>query len=531
MIRVLFSLDILALLTPQLIRLGTTELPCSASEENLRCDIYEHEKDTHFRVAGTVSHRLNVLSEPRAHSSLAQTLPTRPVRPDISSTLSSRYSVTTTDTLDEMAAKFLAYVALGPTTKDRIAKAVNPGGHVPSKTMAAWLASNTQAYLANDAFIEADRYPTVEHGLADSAVGQPLVYLKDKAYKELRPWLWPHYTEKEREMIVGNAGNALTRLGYLETHPLRKRVVEKTQNEGDAVRKSKLGGGMLVGKHSHATAAASPSLPVVAVSKSSITTNNTPILGATHISLPVPRSSLYKRAMTDSPRIDDKRDPRQENNPERGSRTSRAVASLSLSASCSEDERGGKRGKSGGKRADSSGSNHSLNSVGTSLTLPSEDLSDDDDDNDVKNYKPLSKSSSKPPAHLPARPVPATADKKQRYYLQLAGKFKVKYKEYEQLHRELSRELRQGSTQEKKRKLMHLYEMHTSLAEWKKQLWDYHNQSNMAEGIMNLLKHRKTNLGSYATVLPDRGKKLNRPERAPDKMPERTVARPKVLDY
>lgn len=502
------------------------EFPCSTSTESLRFDVYStHNPDPAanrlFDFTGTVTNRLNVLSDPKqikehlktASGPLAALHPPRPLlashirSPEklalLVLSLSSQsaqmsslrsgmnpYAVATSDSKQDVATKFLALMALGPLTRAQVEHRLGSKLAVPQAELNDLFAAHTQPYRQNDTFTEDDVYPSLALNATEINPALSYFILKDKAYKELRPWNTPAYTDYERNLIIDNANNALSRLGFLDTHPLRRRIVEKSASDQVAHKKSSsLGGGLLIsGRKSTPN-----NSPLVAHTLAALATSTAP---ASPLSL-----GATKKASMDSPKLAVERELESRKPvaaPAKESAKRKYVASLSLSGSSSEDEKHAKRVKKDGKRSDSSGSHNSVNSNATSYTLPSsvnEDAhaEDEQSDDDVKLL-----SISKTVSSLPSRPQSSasTAEKKQQYYMHLAGKFRVKYQEYEKLHRELSKDHRRGNVAEKKKQLMKLFEMHNTLAEWKRKLWDHHNENSMSEGIMNLSRHRKTGSSS-----------------------------------
>lgn len=498
---------------PQLIKVSDNLVfPCSSSAESLRFDVFSALSSsapaTNYNFTGTLTTRLNVLNDPKlidnhlrsaapAATAPAKSTPTQtnrlagaaaratgsPRKSSLHST-SNPYSVLSLDLKKEATAKFLSLIALGPITKSAAEHKFNLKQHVLSSDLADLFATHTRPYLSNDTFIEDDVFPTLALGVSQIKPSESYVILKDKAYKELRPWNITSYTDYERDLIIDNANNALNRLGYLETHPLRRLIVDKSASGSTHKKSLSLGGGILVSSRKASTANNSPQVTPSATSAPS----------------PAPISSSFKKSYTESPRVAPSAkntSSKADGSPLKEGVKRKYVASLSLSGSSSEDEKHPKRIKKDGKRSDSSGSQNSMTSTGTSYTLPS---SVNEDAHSQFAHEEEAKLSTLPKhvPSLPSRPQSSayTAEKKQQYYSQLASKFKTKYLEYEQLHRTLTSDHRRGNASEKKKQLMKLFEMHNSLAEWKRKLWDYHNENNMTEGIMNLSRHRKTPSGS-----------------------------------
>ena len=473
----------------------------------MRFDIYSPSTNqSSYDFTATVSTRLNVLSDPkqikehlRLTVSAEADLPQKPSFPrtrpaphleplaeSSSWALSpSPYSITASDSPAEVLVKFLCLVALGPIKHSALQNKLDPKHIIPPNELKSMIATHTQAYLSQDTFIEDDVFPNIDLGATKIDSTAQYIILKDKAYKELRPCQWSFYTDYERSLILENANNALSRLGYLDTHPLRKRIAEKTHSAPPLKKHTALGGGLL------------------ANSKKSSTTHNSPKVQPAS---PLTAVQRTRRPATESPELDlnsgqlRARKLRVDGSPGKTSSKRKFVYSLSLSAASSDDEKAVKRSKTNGVRSNSNGSTVSTTSTtgrnASHGTLPSsvneDGASDERSDDDVKLLI-----MAKHPSIVPPRPQSAlsitNAEKKQQYYSQLAMKFRSKYREYEKLHRTLTSSFKKGGGPEKKKQLTRLFEMHNCLSEWKKKLWDYHNENNLTEGIMNLSRHRKSN--------------------------------------
>lgn len=496
------------------------------SQETLRLDIYSQKSlDQIFEFTGTVSSRLNVISDPKqiqnfsksaVHSSSA-VLPnkllsrsgqnsekTPEVVPKFESsdnaalypkpTLSlnsGSYAVGAFDSAPEITSKFVHLLALGPISRKDLLLIFSPDRIVPDSDVDSLISANTQSYSAANTFTEADTYPSIALQSTVTSNDQPLLILKDKAYKDLRPWLWTAYTPFERGLIIENAQNALTRLGYLETHPLRRKIVDKTQVA--ATKKlTGLGGGLIL---SHGKKGSTPSSPQ-------------------------PSSLSFRRGSSESPNIEfDRKRPESRSgvSPLKETQSKRKYEStLTVCLSSSDEDRLAKKAKNDGHRSNSNTSTNSSSSTNsnsslasalshhsnTSYSLP---FSVNDEGHDENNFGESAKFSGaiKPIISLPPRPSSAisTQEKKLQFYLLLAKKFRLRYREYEKLHKKMRNSTSQGKGTDNKKSLMKLFELHNSLAEWKRKLWDFHNENNMAESVMNLSKHRKLMSTSAISVL------------------------------
>ncbi|EGW34663.1 uncharacterized protein SPAPADRAFT_57714 [Spathaspora passalidarum NRRL Y-27907] len=249
------------------------EFPCMKSPENLNVDIYSIASASANKHVynGRIAAKLNVITDTRkikqytANANLAVSSPKPLSRsspsPSIIVSTSTRphanidYTAFRTSTGDpDIVKKFIYLLALGPICSSRIAEIMH------YENLKSLLDEYAQVYDPRDSFIEDDVFPSQD--LSDDKVKQdPQYILKDKTYKELRPWKW-NYSAYERDLIIGNINHALTRLGYSQTHPLRRKLCdqdgdkdEKPTTPLNAERSSGLGGGMLISKNAFKRAA------------------------------------------------------------------------------------------------------------------------------------------------------------------------------------------------------------------------------------------------------------------------------------
>ncbi|KAM9893432.1 hypothetical protein OXX69_011708 [Metschnikowia pulcherrima] len=491
----------------------TLVYPCSASPETLRLDVYSPKQSTEndYVFTGTVTSRLNVLSDPkqiREHMRVAADVPdlpppseraappekaptptaSAPKRP--SSVDSKAYSVVSSDSGADVTAKFISLVALGPMTKPFIEEKMNLQKYLRQSEIDQLFSAHTQPYLRKDTFTEGDVYPLAP---PEDAMQKSYVILKDKAYKDLRPGQWHAYTEHERQSIIDICNHALSRLGFSETHPLRLRIVEQTSPARPIKKSASLGGGLLIS-----------STKKLAVPQSS----------------PAPKSPSFSagRASTESPKFNSEARKRFAEkgrktigSPLRQDDATSARGASVISSSSSDEERHARKTGQRDKRH-SNTSTHSTssgNSNTNSYTSPSSVNEEPHSESD-HDTRPKVVATS-----LPNRPSSSFTnhEKKQQYYAQLADKFRSRYSEYEELHRQLSKDSRKNSHSDKKKSLMKLFELHNTLSEWKKRLWDYHNENSMAEEVMHLSKHRKSNSLSKISASAPSTSKLSSTER------------------
>lgn len=420
--------------------------------------------DEQYYFDGRVDTKLTVLTDPKqmkdhmknmvgqgvrktAGNGAAKRLRTEPPKPSASAPMSplnlNPYGVENDDAKGMILNKFLSLVALGPVTRESIRERT----HLSDEKLQPLITTYAQVYNPNDNFISDDSFPNDEIQIE----GIDYFTLKDKSYKDLRPWQWSWYSERERLMIINNAHNALTRLGYLETHPLRKKICDEPAEDQDSEQKKpSLGGGILISKT---------------------------------------KKSPFKRAHTDSPKpLSEGFNARPaEKTKSNGSPLKPTLKRKLSTSSTSEDERGLKK-----KKQDSD-----------SHTSPSSSINDDD-------YGTESLNEGNP--SLKNRSSTAESDDDQlnhkqrrfQYYTSLAEKFRSKYKEYESLYKSLK--LNPNNSSNDKKKLQKLFELHNNLSEWKRKLWDFDNENKSKVNIMNLSKHKKQpskSLNSTPVIVQD----------------------------
>lgn len=432
---------------------------------------------------GRVSTKLSVITDPRKIREYRKDLerrkleansvsPTKPARPALAQLLPSSkqkqarranpFLVSPGDSNAAIALKFVQFIALGPASDNDIA--TNLGSAVLASKIAQLKQDYCQKYDRNNLFYHNDRFPTLERRLRKNKLGTPAsagdsdgdlddidhidsmddesplpdlvgdhYLLKDKSYKELQPWDWLRYTPFERKLVVHNIHRALTRLGFSEAHPLRRKICDPQASlavgspslamaSDDENRRSQLGGGIL---HMKKTTKKAATVSPKVLGKAALSSTKPPTASALR---PLTSQTLAKRKF-----------------------------SLSL-LSLSDDDKQTKKLK---------------------MELDTLPLSEEDDT---------------PLLRRAATASPAAGDAKAKrmdYYNQLALKFRDKYKEYALLYNRLKNPASMSKA-ELKRQLLKLFELHTQLSGWKKKLWEYDRDIKNKLEIMGLSKHKKT---------------------------------------
>lgn len=234
------------------------EYPCIKIPETLNVDVYLSQGASRLRYDGRVATKLSVITdakkirdylrdvERRKHEATpALPVSYRELLPDVTRVAGNPFAVSSSDPPATVATKFIQLLALGPASD---ADLTDKLGAVP---LAQLKTDYAQVYDPNNAFYQDDRFPTVERrrrlGGASDSDGQQFI-LKDKSYKEFQPWDWTFYSAFERKLVLQNIHRALTRLGYLETHPLRRKLGDPTAPAASAAASpaAALGGGRLL---------------------------------------------------------------------------------------------------------------------------------------------------------------------------------------------------------------------------------------------------------------------------------------------
>ncbi|CAN3359271.1 hypothetical protein DICA4_D31758 [Diutina catenulata] len=242
------------------IKVEAAEYPCIKIPETLNVDVYSSQGASRSRYDGRVATKLSVITdakkirdylrdvERRKHEATpASPVSYRESSPDVTRVAGNPFAVSSSDPPATVATKFIQLLALGPASD---ADLTDKLGAVP---LAQLKTDYAQVYDPNNAFYQDDRFPTVERrrrlGGASDSDGQQFI-LKDKSYKEFQPWDWTFYSAFERKLVLQNIHRALTRLGYSETHPLRRKLGDPTAPAASAAASpaAALGGGRLSSK-------------------------------------------------------------------------------------------------------------------------------------------------------------------------------------------------------------------------------------------------------------------------------------------
>lgn len=376
--------------------------------------------------------------------------------------------------------RFLYFSALGPISLKSLCSSLK----LTPLVIRSFLDQYSQIYNPNDSFIIDDIFPR-----STTPNGPETYILKDKSYKEVKPWNWSYYSDDERSLIIHNIHNALTRLGFLETHPLRKKLTKKSTSVEDeeSPKRQTLGGGIL-------------KLKEAKIKRSSTVSPRPQSIPPLSASAPptAPSSSLATF-------------------PSNGSPLKKRKLSLS-STSSSEDEKplskkihrkkdiGNIRGRTssnGGSTSSTISTNGNSTSgivISDTYTSPSsinEELEQETSPPATaipySTTRTISASTSAAPAAVPlaSTSLESKNQKKLQFYTNLSLKFKLKYKDYEKLYKILQTTTISSSL-EKKKNLTKLFELHNQLSEWKRKLWDFDSESKLKLNIMTLSKHKKT---------------------------------------
>lgn len=217
------------------------QFPCIKAPEYSNLDIYSSDftLNNNYSFTGRITHKLTAITDSKQIEKINLTknvkhLKLHPASPNNNHSSSTPatplnfdpYLINNSDSKSDIITKFLYFMALGPSTRDQLIKLLK----FKPPLVDNFLYNFCQVYNPNDTFLIDDIFPN------NKSVSDSNHYiLKDKSYKDLRPWSWKYYSENERNLIINNINLALTRLGYLETHPLRKRIVENSTSESESL--------------------------------------------------------------------------------------------------------------------------------------------------------------------------------------------------------------------------------------------------------------------------------------------------------
>lgn len=263
--------------------------------------MFLNQGNNHARYDGRVSTKLSVITDPKKIKEYLKDIERRKLEGKLDKPLSRQllvlpqkprpvraqpFLVLLADSPHAVALKFVQYLALGPASDDALSTAL--GLVVTPETLSQLKQDYAQLYDRSNQFYQDDRFPTLESArrrhkheaqvppadvdvdiddvddiestedeLSLPELTLPHWLLKDKSYKELQPWEWSRYSQFEHKLIIHNIHRALTRLGFSETHPLRRKICDPNALAApspsqpvilDDERRSHLGGGILVQK-------------------------------------------------------------------------------------------------------------------------------------------------------------------------------------------------------------------------------------------------------------------------------------------
>lgn len=458
-----------------LLRVGELEYPCPALAETSRLDVY----DGTNCFKGRIQTRLNVITDAKQIKEYARsaTQPSSAKRltmrellkepefraPQLASSSVASIAPYAPDCANNTL-RFLYFSALGPVTSNTLCRRLllAPG------EILHLLGQYSQPYNPHDLFIADDVYAHDEHGDGD----HPTYILKDKSYKEMMPWTWDHYTSDERSIVLHNIQNGLKRLGFLETHPLRRKIIEEPRSVDEGHKKAlALGGGLLKQRKSPVKRSLTASLQLLPPHQASAMAGS-----------PIKTESKKRKPAVLSSSSDDEKMVLEKRVPRRA-----PSAKTRADSNSSSNQSSGMQGAVG------------LDNNSTSPSSINEEPEESAGTNESKFQKKL------------------------QFYNNLATKFKIKHREYEGLYKSL-----QGRALADKRKhLTRLFELHNQLAEWKRKLWDFDNETKVKLDIMTLNKHKKAaTAGSKAAAGAPAAKRQLNP-----KLPVKPTLYSRSLDY
>lgn len=398
-----------------------------------------------------------------------------------SNTTKNPYKISlSSDNQASIIKKFIHLLALGPITYNHIVDLLD------YTKIDHLLDDYGQVYNDQDQFIQEDRFPYIDSNNnsnddSDDDMDEEVqrFILKDKSYKELTPWKW-NYTNYERNSILNNVNNALTRIGFSQSHPLRRKIVEPP-NEDDNRSETKkpngssLGGGFLISSSSSVSSnnkKRSTPTPVPSKANTPVNTTskvNTPVNTTSKINTPVVSSSKVNTPVVAPPKA-----------------TTPVVASSKASTPVNIPPRN--------TNSNSIPSPPVKVKVNNKRKFSSSSSSSEDDDSKKLNYTspPSSEEESTSNNNNASGHNGVNSQKsKLDYYTNLAIKFKNKYKEYSELYNALLNK-NEIKAIDYKDNLMKLFKLHQNLTQWKKLLWDFDKESKLKNSLSDIHIERNT---------------------------------------
>lgn len=378
--------------------------------------------------------------------------------------------------------KLIHLLALGPITYNHIVKLLD------YSKFDSILDDYGQVYNDQDQFIQEDRFPYIDSNNTrkndddeeeDDEVQRFI--LKDRSYKELRPWKW-NYTSYERNSILNNVNNALTRIGFSQSHPLRRKIVEPPNENDKEVKKpniSSLGGGFLISS----TSSKKKSTPTPIPSKS-----NTPVV-PTPTPAPAPTSSSSSFSKINSPMINSisaKTDTPVIRPPSRNiNNTPSPSSKLKLNNNNNNND----------KRKFSSSSSSSEDDDSKKLNYTSPPSSEEESAGGTSSSSTTTNTNGGVASNSNNETIYNNKDSKLEYYTNLATKFKIKYKEYSELYNSLLTK-NDIKPMDYKENLLKLFKLHQNLSQWKKILWNFDKEIKSKNTLSGLHIEKNTTINN-----------------------------------
>lgn len=201
------------------IRLEDRLLPCSKTKESPNLNIFNIEDITAV-YKGNVDTRLQIVTDLKRIKQLTRKLALSTRSPkfkdvDYIKNLEQKFALTN-DSIEESHLKFISVLCLGPTNIQKL-------GELNFK--APLLTEMINIYCSKYAYSVRFNSTIDEYVNGREYSDEYDLVLKDKVYKDLRPN--GLFDKEELDIIYNNIYNSLTRLGYSETHPIRKKISDK----------------------------------------------------------------------------------------------------------------------------------------------------------------------------------------------------------------------------------------------------------------------------------------------------------------
>ena len=378
------------------------------------------------------------------------------------------FKIESDDSQATILQKFMHLLSLGPISRQSIIHLMNY-----DKVVDQLLPTLLDQFLLSHAEIYRSEAPWDNYTYLEETKDGETYILKDKSYKTLIPLSWNYRNEEEKKMVVQNINNALSRLGYPKTHPVRKKIllekkVEPKENEKEKEKeKEEKVVGLGIGIRSRSTS------PQKDSSRSPLSPQSPP---PSRLTNGEKKSQKKINKNVSASKIEQEREKvtlknTRKDNLESVSRL-KTSSPAPVPAPTSTSTSTPKPKPTLVPVSTHLHSHSTFNAPSKEKTKMKKPATDGNSNVVTKSSRPATPCSIEKSeiSHIPHQ----QQKHDEKYYRNLAALFKEKYREYSHLYNKLKKTSgKEQSHSENKANLVKLVEMHNLLREWKGRLWDY----------------------------------------------------------